>query len=110
VNPTAELPRPHGEGPPVPPMWQATLDAATLGQLFADLAASAEVLSVQGKGDPRRYASADPLTLEAARDRLASGELAGVQLRYRFDGHEWADTLLRAPAGFRLVRCRLAAA
>jgi hypothetical protein len=102
----AELPRPHGEGPPVPPMWKADLDAPALAQLFADLASAAEVLSVQGKGDPRRFAAAEPLTLQAARDRLDAGELAGVQIRYRYDGETWADTLLRTPAGFRLVRCR----
>jgi hypothetical protein len=90
-------------------MWQAELGEGTLDQLFADLAASAEVLSVRGKADPRRYASADPLTLAAARDRLTTGDLTAVQLRYRYDGHEWADTLLRAPGGFRLVRCQIPA-
>jgi hypothetical protein len=102
-----ELPRPHGEGPPVPPMWQAELDAAALGQLFADVGAAAEVLSIQGKAGAGRYASPDPLTLATAHERLASGELIGVQLRYRYGGSEWADTLLRAAAGFRLVRCRV---
>ena len=103
----AELPRPHGEGPPVPPMWQAHLDATALGQLFADLGTAAEVLSVQGKVGAGRYASPEPLTLETARERLASGESAGVQLRYRYGGSEWADTLLRVAGGFRLVRCQV---
>jgi hypothetical protein len=102
----AELPRPHGEGPPVPPMWQADLDAAALGQLFADLGTAAEVLSVQGKSGVGRYASPDPLTLETARERFASGEITGVQIRYRFEDREWIDTLLRVGRGFRLVRCR----
>lgn len=102
----AELPRPHGEGPPVPPMWQADLDAAALGQLFADLGTAAEVLSVQGKSGAGRYASPDPLTLEAAREQFASGEITGVQIRYRFEDREWIDTLLRVGRGFRLVRCQ----
>ena len=106
MQPAVELPRPHGEGPPVPPMWQADLDAAAVGQLFADLGAAAEVLSIQGKGGAQKYASPDPLALDTARDRLASGEIAGVQVRYRYDGGEWIDTLLRAAGGFRLVRCR----
>jgi hypothetical protein len=109
VNHAVDLPRPHGEGPAVPPMWQAELDPATLDQLFADLATAAEVLSVRGKADPRVYAAADPLTLAAARNRLTAGDLTAVQLRYRYDGHEWADTLLRAPGGFRLVRCQVSA-
>lgn len=104
---TAELSRPHGEGPPVPPMWQAGLDAAALEQLFADLIASAEVLSVQGKVGAGRYASDEPLTPASARERLARGEITGVQLRYRYDGQEWVDTLLRVADAFRLVRCRI---
>lgn len=103
----AELPRPHGEGPPVPSMWQADLDPAALDQLFADLAAEAEVLSILGKGGPRNYASSEPLTLAAAYDRLTSGEITGVQLRYRFDGSEWADTLLWTGSKYRLIRCRV---
>lgn len=102
---TAELPRPHGEGPPVPAMWQADLDATALEQLFADLTASAEVLSLQGKAGAGRCASAEPLTLASARERLTSREIAGVQIRYRFENREWIDTLLRVGHGFRLVRC-----
>ena len=101
-----ELPRPHGEGPPVPPMWQATLDSALLAQLFMDLSACAEVHSVQGKADPKRPASRDPLTLDDAQERLASGGALAVQIRYRYDGHEWTDTIARTGEGFRLIRCR----
>ena len=104
---TAELPRPHGEGPPVPPMWQAELDRDTLDRLFADLTADAEILSVRGKGAPGQYASTDPLTLTTARDRFDTGSLTGVQIRYRYDGREWTDTLLRVPGGYRLVRCQV---
>lgn len=106
MTPAPDLPRPHGEGPAVPPMWQATLDPAALAQLFTDLRAAAEVESVRGKADPRGYAPADALTLDAAHARLTAGELTGVQIRYRFDGHDWTDTVLRAAGGFRLVRCR----
>lgn len=103
----AELPRPHGEGPPVPPMWQAGLDAGAIEQLFADLTVAVEVLSVQGKAGAGQYASAEPLTLASARERLMSGEFPGVQIRYRFEDREWIDTLLRVAHGFRLVRCRV---
>ena len=107
MPPATELPRPHGEGPPVPPMWQADLDADALGRLFADLAAAAEVLSVRGKGGQRGYASDDQITPSTAHEQLAAGVLAGVQVRYRYDGHEWTDTVLRTAGGFRLVRCRV---
>ena len=101
-----ELPRPHGEGPPVPPMWQADLSAEMLAPLFADLSASAEVVSVRGRC-ARRENSTEPLTLADAHACLVSGAFAGVQLRYRFDGQEWIDTLLRLAGAFRLVRCQV---
>lgn len=104
---TAELPRPHGEGPPVPPMWQADLDAGAFEQLFADLTTSAEVLSIQGKAGAGRYAATEPLTLASAHESLASREITGVQIRYRFEGCEWIDTLLRVGFVLRLVRCRV---
>jgi hypothetical protein len=88
-------------------MWQAGLNADAIEQLFADLTASAEVLFVQGKAGAGRYASIEPLTLASARERLASGGITGVQIRYRFEGREWIDTLLRVGHGFRLVRCRV---
>jgi hypothetical protein len=107
MNPNAELPRPHGEGPPVPPLWQADFDEAALEQLFVDLATAAEVLSVRGKVNPVLAASPEPLDLGAARDQLFAGVLTGVQIRYRFDGHEWVDTVLRNGPTFRLIRCRV---
>ena len=96
--------------PELQTLWQATLDDGTLAQLFADLGAAAEVLSVQAKADPRRPAAADPLTLAAARDRLTAGDARAVQVRYRYDGCEWTDTVLRVPGGYRLVRMQVPAA
>lgn len=90
--------------PELPPLWQATFDDRLLDQLFADLATAADVLSVQAKTDPRKYATADPLTLGAARERLTAGDVRGVQVHYRYDGREWTDTVLRVPGGYRLVR------
>jgi hypothetical protein len=90
--------------PDLPILWKATLDDPMLDQLFTDLESAAEGLSVQVKGDPREYASTDPLTLDAARHRLRAGDVRGVQVRYRYDGREWTDTVLRVPGGYRLVR------
>jgi hypothetical protein len=90
--------------PELPPLWQAELDDPALDQLLADLAAAAEVHSVQAKGDARALAPTDPLTLDAAGRRLKAGEVRGVQVRYRYDGRDWTDTLLRTPAGYRLTR------
>lgn len=92
--------------PTVPLMVEGVIDAATLRRLFTDLAAAATVLSVREKGDPREYADPAERTPEAALDRLLTGSARAVQIRYRYDGHEWTDTVIAVPTGFRVVRCR----
>lgn len=94
------------EGPPVPLMVEGLIDAMTLQQLFTDLASSAVVLDVREKGGPRSYAGPTGLTPELARDRLLSGLTRAVQVRYSYDVHEWTDTILKMPTGYRVVRCR----
>ncbi|WP_437585313.1 hypothetical protein [Sorangium sp. So ce1000] len=98
---------------PLPPLQEAMLDEATLDQLFFDIVEVAELVSVSLKagptaraGDlPRAASGSDELTL--ARRALGDGTALGVQIRYRFAGAEWWDTLLRIPAGVRLVRVRI---
>lgn len=94
------------DGPPVPLLVEGLIDSTTLRQLFADLAAAATVLTVREKGDPRGYAGEAELSPLAALDRLLSGTTRAVQLRYRFDGHEWTDTVLATSPGYRVLRCR----
>jgi len=87
-------------------MVEGLLDATTLRQLFSDLASSAIVLGVREKNGPKSYTGIDELTPELALLRLLSGEARSVQIRYRFDDHEWTDTIMTTPNGFRAVRCR----
>lgn len=94
------------DGPPVPLMVEGVLDPAGLRQLFADLATAATVTGVQEKGGPAEYASGDVMPPAVALNRLLSGAARAVQVRYQFDGHEWTDTVMALPAGFRVVRCR----
>lgn len=94
------------EGPPVPLMVEGLIDAATLRQLFADLAAHASVSDVREKGGPTAYTLADQQPSEVALERLLSGAARAVQVRYRFADYEWTDTVLGLPTGFRVVRCR----
>lgn len=94
------------DGPPVPLMVEGTVDAATLQQLFTDLTTAAVILAVKEKGGPASYALAGEHDLETARRRLLAGEARAIQLRYRFAEHEWTDTILAIPGGFRVVRCR----
>ena len=94
------------DGPPVPLMVDGVIDATTLRQLFTDLATSGTVLGVREKSGPAAYTSADQLTTDSALARLLAGSARAVQVRYRFDDHEWTDTILSVQYGFRVVRCR----
>ncbi len=94
------------DGPPVPMMVEGLLDPPTLSALFADLQAATTGVSVREKGDPKGYAGTDELPLSVALARLLTGVSRAVQVRYRYDGHDWTDTVVALPTGFRVVRCR----
>jgi hypothetical protein len=92
--------------PPLPELSEGLLDAATLGQLFDDIAACADGVEVRLKGAPRRRAQATTATLDEARHALLSGTVRGAQVRYWWDGRAWIDTLIRGPEGVCI--CRMA--
>ena len=87
---------------PLAQLIAADLDAATLAALFADLALT-EIDEVLVKGAAEAHAGGAGLA-EAQR-RLAEGA-RGIQIRYRWQGEAWWDTLVRTPTGIRLVRSR----
>ena len=86
----------------LPPLQVTVLDASTLAQLFSDLETCATGVTVQ----PRTRPDLPPalISLAEAQVQLASGSLRGVQIRYRYEGGSWCDTLITQPAGTRLVR------
>jgi hypothetical protein len=88
----------------LPPLQDVLLDHAQLAQLALDLEHAAELLDVAIRplGARRAAASGRP-SLEAALRALCE-RTASVQLRYRYRGEEWWDTLLPTSAGVRLVR------
>lgn len=103
----AETPPEPGEepSPPLPELTEGLLDPATLERLFADLEACAEVLEVLTKlGPQERVTGSVRPSLAEAHDLLRAGGVRGVQIRYRYQGQEWLDTLLVRPAGTLLVR------
>ncbi len=92
---------------PVAPLHDAWLDERALAQLCFDLAHAAELVAVLERGARGAAPKHHPATaagLEAVRAGLVAGSVTAVQVRYRFDGEEWWDTLARGPAGFRLIR------
>ena len=94
--------------PALPRVQSSVLDAETLVALFEDLERSAEMLSVLVKARPGTLASTQGCSLARARDLLQQRGALGVQLRYRFQGSLWADTLMVQGDEVRLVRCPLA--
>ena len=93
--------------PPPTPFQDALLDDATVGQLFFDVAHAAELVAVIQKGTGARRAHEPAGTraaLDAAHQAFIAREIAGVQLRYRFNGEEWWDTLTHTERGVRLIR------
>jgi hypothetical protein len=88
----------------VPPLADVLLDDTELAQLAFDLEHAAELLDVAIRPlGARRLAAAGRPSLGAAL-RALSERTASVQLRYRYRGEEWWDTLFPAGAGTRLVR------
>ena len=85
-------------------LHQGTLDPQRLAELFSDLALCADVTGILLKGGALLHAGEAPVTLAEARARLESGTVHGVQIRYRFEGRAWCDTLLRGQGGVRVVR------
>jgi hypothetical protein len=88
----------------LPSLQQAVLDAATLARLVSDIQGLTEVDEVLLKGGSSAMASPQRRSLADAVEALQRGQVLGVQVRYRYQGQAWWDTLLRAPQGIRLVR------
>lgn len=84
------------------PLTTADLDPATLAALFADLADLTEIDEVLIKGATSSHAGTAGLA--EARLALDSGAARAIQIRYRWAGQAWLDTLMRTPGGVRLVR------
>jgi len=90
---------------PLPDLQQSILDAPTVDQLFADIAACGSQLEIIPKfAAEERIDASSRLTLEDGRALLLAGQLRALQIRYRYQGSDWWDTLLPVPQGHRLVR------
>lgn len=91
----------------MPDLQQSVLDPETLAQLFSDLGSLTEILEVIPKALAEGYvAESSTITLEEGRKMLLSGVVRGLQIRYRYQGSQWWDTLLpdASTGGFRIVR------
>lgn len=88
----------------LPDLQDTNLDPPTADTLFADLASCTQVLSIVPK-PASGFAANKSISLPAARTGLRDGSFRAVQIRYRFEGREWCDTLMATTGGgMRLVR------
>jgi hypothetical protein len=94
------------DGPPVPMMTEGLINAETLRQLAADLELAAELLGIREKAAAAAYCAPDEASLAACIDHLLNGAIRAAQIRYRYAGNEWTDTITATKDGFRVVRCR----
>ena len=74
--------------------------------MLADIEAHAEILGVTVKGGATARSDGAPWTLVEAIAALRERRIRGVQIRYRWQGDEWWDTLIADGAGARLVRMK----
>lgn len=93
---------------PLPEMEEAAFDAAGLAALAREVDAHAQELVVSTKGGAE-VRSDEPGALTAAQsaDRIIAGQVQALQWRYVFQDVRFADTVLRSPAGFKLLRMQL---
>ena len=91
----------------LPELQDTILDVDTIHALVRDLTTVASVQDVLLKGGVRVRTDGRAVPLAEAVDALIAGEVFGVQVRYRYQDKEWRDTLMRAPAGVRLVRMEM---
>ena len=90
----------------LPELHEARLGAQELSALQADLERCTEIQDVL----PRtRLGAREPvraMTLAQGFSGLRDGSLRGLQVRYRYQGGLWFDTLIVDDAGTRIVRMR----
>ncbi len=87
----------------LPEILQAEWAKDQVLQLFADLAAGADVQQVQMKS-PVTHASVSLATAAAA---FAADEAQAIQVRYVFEGEMWCDTIMPGNPTTKIIRNRL---
>ncbi len=92
----------------LPPMREAILEIQQINALFADIAQLGTDIQLMQRSvaslraTASRAKSVDDLAM--AKDALLTGRTPRVQIRYRWQGVLWIDTLTHQPDGYRIVR------
>ncbi len=88
----------------LPDLHEAELDEQGLRALFHDLSSAAEIEGVRVKQAAAERASTGQVTASDALELLLARRVRGVQIRYRYQGESWCDTIMASPHGHRVVR------
>jgi hypothetical protein len=102
------IPPPPEEAPlKLPDLNMTLLDSAQVEQLFRDIEQCAQITEIIPKFAARGHVPETATdTLAEARELIATRAVRGLQLRYRYEGADWWDTLMLVGDQFRLVRIR----
>ena len=92
---------PQDDPKPLPDLHEEILSADQVRQLFADIAEHAELIEIGVRG---AVPDVQPTELDEARTIVETRAARGVQLRYRYQGAQWWDTLMIEAEGVRLIR------
>lgn len=97
----------NAQTPELPPLHTGTLDFSQVEHLLADIEACGDQIEVLPKYAAQQYVPATAsVTLEQAYQLLASRAVRALQIRYRWEGADWWDTLMVVGDQFRIVRIR----
>lgn len=83
----------------LPPMRQADLTEGQVNDLFSDVASCAKDVRLM-----MRSKNSAASNLHSAKKAILSGSVSRLQIRYRWEGKYWIDTLQSIPGGFQLIR------
>ena len=87
----------------LPEILEAEWGNDLMMELFSDLKNGAEVSHVQ-----LRTANGDAaVSLEQARDAFLAGTAKAIQIRYRFEGESWSDTIMPGEPTTRIIRTKM---
>lgn len=93
--------------PDLPELQQSVLDQATLDDLIRDIEQCTEVMEVIVKPASGEYAVPETVSPKEGQHLLSEGILRGLQIRYRYQGELWIDTLLNVGNNVQLTRMKL---
>jgi len=88
----------------LPELSEAELDEVGLRALFRDIALATEIDEIRCKQAPAQRADPSGISADEALEWLLEGRVRGVQVRYRYQGESWCDTILATAGGHRVVR------